>query len=134
MNDEPRYVDPDDPFEDEQAQRDRTNLNGVDNLDLLTKLRSATGRKPTTDFASYKEKRRYLLIEKQNKKGLIPGGWILFTSQWVADYNRKQGRIRIMFPKLLDYILNKAKMQDWIGQQPINEVSMEKYSDPDAFD
>ncbi len=134
MNDEPRYVDPDDPFEDMQALKDKKNLNGIDNLDLLAKMRAATGRKPTTDFADAREKRRYLLVENQNSKGLIPDGWIDFTTEWVADYNRKHGRIRIMFPKLLDYVLNKAKMQDWIGKQPKNEVAPEKYFDPDAFD
>jgi hypothetical protein len=134
MSDEPRYVDPDDPFEDRQAAKDKKNLNGIDNLDLLARMRGATGRKATNDFATAREKRRYLLIERQNKNGLTPDGWLDFTIEWVASYNRKHDRIRIMFPKLQDYILNKAKMQDWINKQPAHKVSMEKYSDPDAFD
>lgn len=131
MNDV-RYVDPDDPWEDEQAQLDKVNLNGVRNLDLLAKIRSATGRKPETNFAKPQEKRRYLLVEKQNLKGDIPDGWIDHVLEWPRKENK--GRIKIMFPAVISAILNKARMQDWINSQPLNKVSMERYSDPDAFD
>ena len=131
---EPRYVDPNDPWEDGQAKRDKTNLAGVSNLDLLAKLRGATGRKADNDFASPKEKRRYLLIDKQHGKGMIPDGWIERLVKWAQRKNDGRTVVVIMFPALVSAILNKARMQDWINTQPKGEVSMEKYSDPDAFD
>lgn len=134
MNEEPRYVDPDDPWEDEQTNKDKTNLAGVSNLDLLGKLRGATGRKTDNDFASPKEKRRYLLIDKQHGKGMIPDGWIDQLVGWAQTKNKGKTAVVIMFPALVSAILNKARMQDWINTQPISKVSMEKYSDPDAFD
>lgn len=130
--DEPRYVDPDDPFEDRQALRDKKNLTGVRDLELLSKIRQATGRKPDNDFAKPAEKNKYLKMEGQYLKGQIPVGWIAHILEWPKKENK--GRIKIMFPAVLSAILNKARMQDWIGKQPINKVSMEKYSDPDAFD
>lgn len=132
MNDEPRYVDPDDPFEDEQTSRDKINLNGIEDLELLGMARRATGRKVDTDFQSAKEKRRWVLIDKQSKKGLIPQGWIEHCISWAKQKNKI--RLIILFPALTSFILNKAKMQDWIGTQPINEVALEKYLDEDAFD
>ncbi len=132
--DEPRYVDPDDPWEDEQVKKNKTNLAGVSNLDLLARLRGATERKADNDFASPKEKRRYLLIDKQHGKGMIPDGWIDRMVTWAQRKNNGRTIVVIMFPALVSAILNKARMQDWINTQPKGEISMEKYSDPDAFD
>jgi hypothetical protein len=130
--DEPRYVDPDDPWEDDQIKKDKTNLSGIENIHLLGMLRNATGRKMGSDFQSPKEKRRFMLIHDQYKKGLTPFGWIESCVEWAKSKNKQ--RTIIMFPALVSAILNKARMQDWISKQPKNVVATEKYADPDAFD
>lgn len=127
-----RYVDADDPWEDEQVKKDKVNLSGIEDLELLAKVRAATGRKATSNFASPKEKNRYRLIDKQYRKGTIPSGWIDNCLDWAKSKNKQ--RIVIMFPSLTSLILNKARMQDWINKQPKNEVALEKYLDEDAFD
>lgn len=134
MSDEIRYTDS--PWDDEQERLNKVNLTGVENLELLTTLRNATGRSAKTNFSSPKEKRKYLKIDKQFSAGKIPQGWIDKMVRWAERKNR--GRIAIMFPALLSAILNKANMQDWINSQPVSEADkdtlLEKYSDPEAFD
>lgn len=134
MNDEIRYVDS--PWDDEQEKLDKINLTGIEDLDLLARIRNATGRGATTNFASPSEKRKYRKIDTQYVDGKIPDGWIDQMVKWAQRKN--SGRIVIKFPALMSAILNKPRMQDWINEQPASkadqETLLEKYRDPDAFD
>lgn len=117
MSKEPRYVDPYDPWEDEdQLERERqTDLSDINNHELLQKCWgvSAPGRKR---FRKASEKNRWKRIERAVGKETIPVSWVENMIEWAAGKNKQ--RIIIDFDKLMTAILNKANMTDWLAKQP----------------
>lgn len=114
---EPRYVDPENPWEDEdQLERERqTDLSDIKNLELLQKCWgvSAPGRKR---FRKASEKNKWKRIERNVGKETIPLTWVENMIEWATGKNKQ--RIVIDFEKLMTAILNKANMTDWLAKQP----------------
>lgn len=104
---EPRYVD--DPFEDEDLSY--RSLSGIENERMVGKAFGITGRKY---FRSPKEKRRWLLIDAQMAKATMPVTWVENCFDWARGKNKH--RIIITLPRLINLILNKARMTDWLAE------------------
>ncbi len=109
MSEEFRYVD--DPFEEEDLGF-RT-MTGIENLHLVESALRICGRKY---FRSPSEKRKWLKIDGQVTRGVIPTGWVKNCMEWAR--NKNKGRIIITLPKLTSLVQNRARMTDWLAEHP----------------
>lgn len=107
------YADPDYPWDDEADQAALIDTSGIQHLDLLKAIWSETGGR--TKFYSASEKRRWLRVDK-GLGSKYPERWIDNCREWARDKNEE--RIIITFPKILNLIMNKGRMTDWLAENP----------------
>lgn len=113
MTDEPMYVEPGEEFDavDDYSWR---YIDDMENQDIVrTAFLICGGRKY---FATPKEARKWRKIDGQITRGLIPIGWVKYCFEWARKKNHRV--IAIKVDALGSLIINKAKMQDWLGSQP----------------
>ena len=121
---EPRYADPDNPWEDDDhmAKIAETDLSDITMVPLLKRCWKVTapGRKR---FKKKAEKSRWRRVERQVSKGNIPMRWVdSCIDDWATDMNKETYVIN--FDKLMSAILNKAAMTDWLQENPVEGQKM----------
>ncbi len=107
---EPRYIADGDEFDEEDnSWRYPDSLN---NQDVIHRAFEVCGHRQY--FRSQKESRLWHKIDGQVTRGLIPMGWIEVALRWAKMQNAQV--IRIKVETLGNFIMNKARMQDWMGE------------------
>jgi hypothetical protein len=117
---EQRYVD--DPFEEEDLSW-RTPKTGIDNLHAVESAMAVCGRKY---FHSRAEKRKWERIDSNISSGTMPMKWLENCIEWARGKNK--GRIIITLPKLTNLVLNRARMTDWLAENPDEGQRTRDYS------
>ena len=114
MSDEPTYVAIGDEFENEDdAWRDPDDL---ENQELIKEVFQVCGNRKY--FKTPKEARKWRKIDGQISRGVIPQAWVDHCMEWVRKKNRQ--RTKIIVDALGTYFLNKAAMQDFLTNQPVD--------------
>lgn len=112
-DDGPRYVEPGEEFDDEDFSW--RYIDDFENRDIIQEVFAVCGGRKY--FASQKEARRWRKIDGQITRGLIPIGWVRFCIEWARKKNK--GITAIKVEPLGSLVMNKAKMQDWIGEKKV---------------
>lgn len=124
MTDEPRYVD--DPFEEEDHWWKTDELI---HQEILRQAFSACRR--TFRFKSKSERTKWTRIDKQLADNKIPFAWIENCITWAEKKNRPlYPRVAIQLESLANFILNKSRMEDWLGKNP--DIAQEWLDDWDS--
>ena len=70
-------------------------------------------------FASYAERNQWMGIAEGMEKNMIPLTWVKLCIKWAIKKNFL--KVCVPFPSLTTFILNEAKMQDWLALQGIKK-------------
>jgi len=109
--DEPTYVDVGDEFGDEDTSwrypDDLANQDTIKNVFAI-----CGGRKY---FANPKEARKWRKIDGQITRGMIGQAWLDHCLEWAKKKNFRATVIKV--DALGSYVMNKAKMQDFLTKE-----------------
>jgi hypothetical protein len=118
--DEPIYVEEGEEFDNEDtAWRYITDFK---NLDIIERAFKICGKRKY--FKSPKEGRLWRRIDSQISKGMIHEKWVDFCLEWARQRNATICAVKI--DALGHFIMNKARMQDWLME---NRDALRKPSD-----
>jgi hypothetical protein len=112
--DDPIYVDVGDEFGDEDDSWRYPD--DLINQSVIKKVFAICGGRKY--FATPKEGRKWRKIDGQISRGLIPSDWIDHCIAWAKKKNFRATLIKV--DALGSYILNKAKMQDFLTSRVVD--------------
>lgn len=107
---EPRYIADGDEFDEEDNSWRYPD--DLDNQDVIKEVFRICGRRKY--FKSQKEARLWRKIDGQISRGLAPMPWVTFCIDWAREKNKQVTAITV--DALGSFIMNKARMQDWMGE------------------
>lgn len=109
---EPQYVPAGEEFDDEDTSW--RYIDDFTNMDFIKNVFAICGKRKY--FASEKEARLWRKIDGQVTRGLIGQAWLDHCLAWAKKKNYRRTVIKVQ--ALGNYIMNKAKMQDFLTSQP----------------
>jgi hypothetical protein len=123
---DPTYVDPDNPWEDEDNAWRYTD--DLPHSEVVRKAMDVCGRTSHT-FRTRAERRKWRLVMGKVERGLIPLGWVEHCIDFAREKNAGGGRIKYPFRVLTKYVSNDAARTDWQSKNKEKLWRPEDYGD-----